>query len=64
MKIIADTGRCVGAGQCVLTEPTVFDQNEDDGTVMVLIEEPEGDQLEAAREAVNICPSQALSLAE
>jgi ferredoxin len=48
----------------VLTEPTVFDQNEDDGTVMVLIEEPEGDQLEAAREAVNICPSQALSLAE
>jgi ferredoxin len=64
MKIIADTGRCVGAGQCVLTEPAVFDQNEDDGTVMVLIEEPEGDQLEAAREAVNICPSQALSLAE
>jgi ferredoxin len=64
MKIIADTGRCVGAGQCVLTEPAVFDQNEDDGTVMVMIEEPEGDQLEAAREAVNICPSQALSLAE
>jgi ferredoxin len=64
MKIIADTERCVGAGQCVLTEPTVFDQNEDDGTVVILIDEPEGDQLAAVRDAVNICPSQALSLAE
>jgi ferredoxin len=42
MKIIADTSRCVGAGQCVLTEPTVFDQNEDDGTVIFLIPAPCG----------------------
>jgi ferredoxin len=64
MKIIADTSRCVGAGQCVLTEPTVFDQNEDDGTVVVLNPAPEGDLQAAAREAVQICPSQALSLVE
>jgi ferredoxin len=65
MKIIADTSRCVGAGQCVLTEPTVFDQNEDDGTVVVLIPTPEGDlQAAAVREAVEICPSQALSVVE
>jgi len=62
MKIIADTSRCVGAGQCVLTEPTVFDQSEDDGTVIVLISEPPADLEAAVREAVHICPSQALSL--
>ncbi|VVJ24409.1 Ferredoxin [Amycolatopsis camponoti] len=64
MKIIADTGKCVGAGQCVLTEPELFDQSEDDGTVIVLNEQPEGELVEKAREAVHVCPSQALSLQE
>jgi ferredoxin len=64
MKIIADTGKCVGAGQCVLTEPALFDQSEDDGTVIVLNDAPEGDLVEKAREAVLICPSQALTLKE
>ncbi|MBB4686263.1 ferredoxin [Amycolatopsis jiangsuensis] len=64
MKIIADTGKCVGAGQCVLTEPELFDQSEDDGTVIVLNDKPEGELVEKAREAVNVCPSQALSLQE
>jgi ferredoxin len=62
MKIIADTGRCVGAGQCVLTEPELFDQSEDDGTIIVLNEKPEGELVEKAREAARVCPSQALSL--
>ena len=64
MKIIADTGKCVGAGQCVLTEPELFDQSEDDGTVIVLDDQPEGELAETAREAVHVCPSQALSLQE
>lgn len=64
MKIIADTGRCVGAGQCVLTNPDVFDQDESDGTVRLLSEEAEGEVLASVREAVEICPSQALSLSE
>jgi ferredoxin len=64
MRIVADTSRCVGAGQCVLTEPAVFDQSEEDGTVIVLVEKPEDEQLERARQAVHICPSGALSLQE
>jgi len=64
MKIIADTGKCVGAGQCVLTEPALFDQSEDDGTVVVLDDQPTGELVEKAREAVHVCPSQALSLQE
>jgi ferredoxin len=64
MKIIADTSKCVGAGQCVLTEPELFDQSEDDGTIIVLNETPEGELVEKAREAAHVCPSQALSLEE
>ena len=64
MRVVTDTSRCVGSGQCVLTEPAVFDQSDDDGTVALLTEHVEGDQLKAADEAVNMCPSQALSLAE
>jgi ferredoxin len=62
MKIVADTGRCVGAGQCVLTDPTVFDQSDEDGTVIVLKENPDPADEAKVREAVQICPSQALSL--
>jgi ferredoxin len=64
MRIVADTGRCVGAGQCVLTEPEVFDQDENDGTVVLRTEQVSGDTLERVRQAVRICPSQALSLSE
>ncbi|GGP65323.1 ferredoxin [Saccharothrix coeruleofusca] len=62
MRIIADTGRCVGAGQCVLTEPALFDQSEDEGTIIVLNEAPEGELVEKAREAARVCPGQVLSL--
>jgi ferredoxin len=64
MKIIVDTSKCVGAGQCVLTEPELFDQSEEDGTIIVLNETPEGELVKKAREAVHVCPSQALSLEE
>ncbi|MFE6842983.1 ferredoxin [Streptomyces sp. NPDC057686] len=65
MKIIADVGKCIGAGQCVFTEPEVFDQSEDDGTVVVLIEEPGSELLaQKAREASYVCPGRAISLVE
>ncbi|QCX80474.1 Ferredoxin-2 [Streptomyces sp. YIM 121038] len=65
MKIIADADKCVGSGQCVFTEPDLFDQSEDEGTVVVLDAEPAGEVLvRRAREAVDNCPAQALSLTE
>ena len=63
MRIHADTDVCIGSGQCVLTDPTVFDQ-DDDGIVELLTDHPEGDAATRAREAVGICPSQALSFTE
>lgn len=62
MRIVADTGRCVGAGQCVLTAPRMFDQDDHDGTVVLRIEHVADDDLGRVREAVHLCPSQALSL--
>jgi ferredoxin len=40
MNVHADTTVCVGAGQCALRAPAVFDQSEDDGTVVVLDAQP------------------------
>ncbi|MFC4585282.1 ferredoxin [Sphaerisporangium corydalis] len=62
MRINADTDRCIGAGMCVLTAPDVFDQSEDDGTVLVLEPEPPEARRAAVRRAVQVCPSGALSL--
>jgi len=62
LKIEVDAENCVGAGQCVLVAPEVFDQ-DDDGVVVVLpgtLTDPVGQK--AAREAAVLCPSRALRL--
>ena len=61
MKVIADRDTCISAGNCVMVASAVFDQ-DDDGIVVVLVDEvPEAEE-EHAREAVMLCPSQALSV--
>ncbi|NED12978.1 ferredoxin [Streptomyces sp. SID9124] len=61
-RVGADRDRCVGAGRCVLAAPAVFDQDEEDGLVLVLAERPPASQSDAVREAVWSCPSGALTL--
>ncbi|MER7057065.1 MULTISPECIES: ferredoxin [unclassified Streptomyces] len=61
MKVVADTDRCVGAGQCVRVAPELFDQGEDDGVVVVLNAEPGEALAPAAYEAVDLCPARALT---
>lgn len=63
MKIVADRYVCIGAGLCVGTSDTVFDQ-DDDGIVVVLVEDPEGADADLAREAVSLCPSSALRIVD
>lgn len=60
MRVHAEPDVCIGAGLCVLRAPEVFDQDEHDGTVVVLRAEPDADQREAALEAVRMCPSGAI----
>jgi ferredoxin len=63
VEISVDTVRCVGAGQCVLAAPDVFDQ-DDDGIVTVLDEKPPPEQWAAARDAADVCPSGTIGYAE
>ncbi|GII89208.1 ferredoxin [Sphaerisporangium siamense] len=64
MRIKADTDVCIGAGMCVFTAGDVFDQDEDEGTVVVLLPEPPPDRHAAVRRALQVCPSGALSISE
>lgn len=61
MKVEADLERCIGSGLCALTAPEIFDQDDDDGHVLLRKEEVAGDDVEAASKAVSLCPSAALS---
>lgn len=63
MKVLADRTVCIGAGMCVMTDGAVFDQ-DDDGIVLLLYDRVPEDHQQQVREAVNLCPSKALSLAE
>jgi len=61
MRVTADREVCVGAGQCELLAPEVFEV-DDGGAVRVLQEEPgEG---AAVRDAVSLCPTGAIALAD
>ncbi len=60
MKVTVEQARCVSAGNCVAHAPDVFDQDEDDGSVVLLDETPSGELAAAVREAVAACPAQAI----
>jgi ferredoxin len=62
MHIEADRDVCVGAGNCVLTLPQVFDQDEDEGLVMLLDPDPGDAAGELVGRAVRLCPSGALRI--
>jgi ferredoxin len=64
VKIEIDQEKCVGAGQCVLAAPDVFDQRDDDGIVELLDEVPPEGQWTASREAAQLCPAAAITIHE
>jgi ferredoxin len=57
MRIILDEETCIGAGQCVLAAPDVFDQRDEDGIAVLLEENPGEDQRGAVEEAAIRCPA-------
>lgn len=60
VHIVADREVCIGAGQCVLAAPHLFDQDEEDGRVMV-VAEPTSADTPTVVEAARVCPSRAIS---
>lgn len=61
MNVVVQTSACVGAGQCALVAPDVFDQ-DDDGIVLLLEAAPQGADADAATRAARLCPARAISL--
>jgi len=60
MGITVQRDACVGAGQCALVAPDLFDQ-DDDGIVLLLDPNPEGALVDAATRAVRLCPARAIT---
>ncbi|MFI2352202.1 ferredoxin [Streptomyces sp. NPDC019443] len=54
---------CIGAGQCVLAAPEVFDQ-DDDGVVQLVDEAPEHELHRDVRLAAARCPVEAIGVVE
>jgi ferredoxin len=63
VKVVADRDVCVSAGNCVMAASAVFDQ-DDDGIVVVLVDQVPAGEEDHVREAVRLCPSQALRVVD
>ena len=63
MKISVTQDACVGAGQCALVAPELFDQ-DDEGIVIALLPEVPEAQEDLARKAASLCPARAIQLIE
>jgi ferredoxin len=59
LRIVIDTDRCVGSGNCLYWAPATFDLG-DDGIAVVL--DPEGDDEERIRVAEEGCPTRAITV--
>ncbi|MFJ3192086.1 ferredoxin [Streptomyces griseoviridis] len=62
MRIDIDTGVCIGAGQCALTAPDVFTQDDDGYSALLPGRGDDGGPL--VREAARACPVRAISVTD
>jgi ferredoxin len=62
MRLGVDRERCIGAGVCALSAPEVFDQDADDGKVILLDPTPPPPAAVTIRRAVHGCPSGAITI--
>ena len=62
-RVSVDRELCVGSGSCEMLAPDVFEV-DDDGVLTVLVPEPGDDDVPAVRDAVQACPTRALSLVD
>ncbi|MCV7234598.1 ferredoxin [Mycobacterium branderi] len=64
MKVTVEQDKCVSSGNCVMQAPDVFDQREEDGSVVLLNESPPAEHADGARAAAGGCPAQAIHIEE
>lgn len=61
LKIVIDRDRCTGLGMCEAEAPDLFEVS-DDGSLVILADQPSDEQREQAEAACESCPTEALSL--
>jgi ferredoxin len=59
LTIRIDRERCMGSGNCAFWAPATFDVGDDNVAVII---DPEGDDDDRLRKAIDACPTQALSI--
>jgi ferredoxin len=62
MRVTVDRERCIGAGNCALIAPAVFDQDADEAIVVLLDPSPPDGSRPAVQEAVDRCPAAVIVL--
>lgn len=63
MRISVTQDACIGAGQCALVAPELFDQDDEGIVISLTPEVPEGQEVHA-RKAASLCPARAIQLIE
>ena len=62
MNVDVDQDSCVSSGQCVVSAPSVFDQRDEDGVVVLLTATPPSDAVDGVEHAAAVCPAQAIRI--
>ncbi|MBT2414332.1 ferredoxin [Streptomyces sp. ISL-12] len=62
MRVETDESRCLAVGNCALLAPEVFDQSDEDGTVVLLDAAPPEHAHASVREAAERCPAAVITL--
>lgn len=62
MNVHLDLETCEAHGDCVMAAPDVFDLDDDDNVVKLLIPEPPEDLRAAVRQAARDCPVGAIRI--
>ena len=64
MRVIVDPDSCEGQAVCTGLAPAVFELNDDDEVVRVIVDEVPEEHQKRARKAVEKCPMAALEVEE
>ncbi|WP_327673577.1 ferredoxin [Kitasatospora sp. NBC_00458] len=64
MQVSVDPDRCCSSGQCVMTVPGFFEQDDEDGLVRIRPTAPEPAQYADVRLAAELCPGGAITVTE
>jgi ferredoxin len=61
MKVTVDVDVCIASGACVLACPDVF-QQDDDGLVVLVQDEPGSELHDAVHDAMAACPAAVITV--